>query len=84
MICKKCGEWFPPLEAMFYCGTCRKPMLNRSRRVIPLQPTQRDPSDWQIYDENHVLVWAHDLAKRYRNDLDRRMEKDFLNKKNSK
>ena len=41
---------------------------NRRPTIEPLLDWPREEHDWQLHDPDHpgILIWASDLAKRYR------------------
>lgn len=78
MRCKRCGEEFIALIAMFYCPSCRATIgTERNTRPSIEFIEERDENDYELIDERGDVVWASDLAKRYRKEMQRQIRKDF-------
>lgn len=74
-----CGKKFAPGAAdLLFCPRCREEILAQERAssligdwVSLSEATSsdaRDVWDWQLLDEKDQLVWASDLARRYRHE----------------
>jgi hypothetical protein len=62
-----------------------------NEHYVPLTLTEkvwlefkRPPWDWQLYDERGRLVWASELARRYRRELKARENRDYREKEYKK
>ena len=91
--CKRCLDCFAPAFAeQIYCTRCRRVMISaedasvarerklaQSKAEIAEYMAMKFREDWdvQIIDEIGRVVWARDLADRYRKELGARQHKDY-------
>lgn len=88
--CKRCNKKFRAYKGLRYCGECRENILieepysvtpKELRRIGAVLDRKdqwaRELWDTEIVDERGQVVWARDLAKRYRKELERRKHGDF-------
>jgi DNA-directed RNA polymerase subunit RPC12/RpoP len=95
--CKRCGEEFvPPFATAILCAQCRRHVVKKERSAarregrreitaaqVELTWDQSRRAEWDIMvtDEIGRPVWARDLAKRYRNELDARQRRNWKHAK---
>jgi hypothetical protein len=91
--CYYCQDkYFPAFQEQRLCNDCRTLAIKKQSAIraredkrerteagIALEQhySERNLWDIQIIDERGDVVWARDLAKRYRNELDARMRGEF-------
>lgn len=93
LCCYRCQKEFEPaFEHQVLCAGCRRIVVRKERweaqkeqrkeitlAQLELQYDLSRRSEWdiRIIDEVGREVWAKDLAKQYRNELDARQRRDF-------